>query len=309
MYEDNALSSVLDGFRDAAQTEYEAGAYFKELIAKLLTTEARYRDLYAGVWSYRDWAKKEGKDGRDVGIDLVAETATGEVHAIQCKFYARDYKVQKSDIDSFFTASGKKPFTHRIIVATTNLWSEHAEVALYDQQPPVSKIDFHELQSSQIDWSKYQSKAAPVLKPKKELREHQIRALTTVVNGLAKADRGKLIMACGSGKTFTSLKIAETLAGRGGRVLFLVPTLNLLSQTLTEWSQEAAIPLHCFAVCSDSDVGKKRDKDDEAVQTFIHELRYPATTDAKKLADEVNKRHDAKSMTVVFGTYHGSVPP
>ena len=304
MYHQGRLADVLDGFRDSAQSEYEAGAYFEELIAKFLTTEARYRDLYARVLPYRDWAKERGLDGRDTGIDLVAETVTGELHAIQCKFYARDYKVQRADIDSFFTASGKKPFTHRIIVATTNNWSEHAEAALYDQQPPVTKIDYHDLENSQIDWGKYKSKAKPVLKPKKELRDHQSRALSAVVKGLQQADRGKMIMACGTGKTFTSLKIAEEIAGRGGRVLFLVPSLNLLSQSLTEWSQEAAIPLHCFAVCSDSDVGKKRGKDDEAVETFVHELRYPATTDAKRLAEAVAQRHDASSMTVVFSTYH-----
>lgn len=304
MFDEGKLIDVLDGFRSAAQTEYEAGAYFEELIAKFLTTEARYRDLYARVLPYRNWAKERGQDGRDTGIDLVAETHTGEIHAIQCKFYARDYRVQKSDIDSFFTASGQKPFTHRVIVTTSNNWNEHAEAALYDQQPPVTKIDYYDLENSQIDWSRYKSKAPPVLKPKKELREHQKRALTAVVKGLEAAERGKLIMACGTGKTFTSLKIAETIAGRGGRVLFLVPSLNLLSQTLTEWTQEAAIPLHCYAVCSDSDVGKKRTKDDEAVQTFVHELRYPATTEAKKLATEVSKRHDADGMTVVFSTYH-----
>jgi predicted helicase len=304
MYHQSRLADVLDGFRESAQSEYEAGAYFEELIAKFLTSEARYRDLYVRVLPFRDWAKERGLDGRDAGIDLVAETHTGEVHAIQCKFYARDHKVQKDDIDSFFTASGKKPFTHRIIVATTNNWSEHAEAALYDQQPPVTKIDFHDLDNSQIDWAKYKSKAKPVLKPKKELRDHQTRALKAVVKGLASAERGKMIMACGTGKTFTSLKIAETLAGKGGRVLFLVPSLNLLSQTLTEWSQEAAVPLHCFAVCSDADVGKKRDKDDETVALRVHELRYPATTEAKKLADEIAKRHDATSMTVVFSTYH-----
>lgn len=304
MFYEGKLADVLDGFRDAAQTEREAGAYFEELIAKFLTTEARYRDLYTRVLPYRDWAKGRGLDGRDTGIDLVAETVTGEVHAIQCKFYARDYTVKKDDIDSFFTASGQHGFTHRIIVATTNNWSDHAEAALYGQQPPVTKIDYYDLENSQIDWSRYKSKAPPVLKPKKELRDHQSRALNAVVKGLEAADRGKLIMACGTGKTFTSLKIAEEIAGKGGRVLFLVPSLNLLSQTLTEWTQEAAIPLHCFAVCSDTDVGKKRTKDDEAVQTFVHELRYPATTEAKKLATEVAKRHDASSMTVVFSTYH-----
>ena len=100
-------------------------------------------------------------------------------------------------------------------------------------------------------------------------------------------------MACGTGKTFTSLKIAEDLAGKGKRVLFLVPSLNLLSQTLTEWTQESATPLHSFAVCSDSEIGKKRKRDEDIVQTFAHELRYPATTDGKRLASEMAKRHDS----------------
>ena len=125
-----------------------------------------------------------------------------------------------------------------------------------------------------------------------------------VLAGLAVADRGKLIMACGTGKTFTGLKIAEAQAGHGGRVLFLVPSLSLLSQTLTEWTQESEIPLHSFAVCSDSDVGKKRKKDDDTVQTFVHELRYPATTEPRRLALEMEKRYDAQHMSVVFGTYH-----
>ncbi|MDV2453422.1 DEAD/DEAH box helicase [Xanthomonas hortorum] len=119
------------------------------------------------------------------------------------------------------------------------------------------------------------------------------------------ADRGKLIMACGTGKTFTSLKIAEAMAGTGKRVLFLVPSLSLLSQTLTEWTQESDVPLHSFAVCSDSDVGKKKGrKEDDAVQTFTHELRYPATTNARSLALGVAARHDNEHMTVVFSTYH-----
>ena len=111
-------------------------------------------------------------------------------------------------------------------------------------------------------------------------------------------------MACGTGKTFTSLKIAESMAGTGKRVLFLVPSLALLSQTLTEWTQEGDISLHSFAVCSDSDVGKKRRKDDDTVQTFAHELRYPATTDPARLAEEMAKRHDSSHMSVVFSTYH-----
>ncbi|MEN0038406.1 MAG: type ISP restriction/modification enzyme [Cellvibrio sp.] len=301
----SALKSLLDSYRQTSQTEREKGTYFEELIRTYFRYEATYADLYSDVWLYSDWAKEQGLDGRDTGIDLVAKTqGTNEYHAIQCKCYAEDYRVKKSDIDSFFTASGKKPFTRRIIVTTTNNWSEHAEDALQGQQPPVNKIDLTDLENSQIDWSKYQPAKAPVLKEKKKLRDHQINALNSVEQGLATAERGKLIMACGTGKTFTSLKIAEKLAGKNKRVLFLVPSLSLLSQTLTEWTQESQTPLHSFAVCSDSDVGKKRNKDDDAVNTFAHELRYPATTEPKRLADEMTKRHDSEHMSVVFSTYH-----
>jgi predicted helicase len=300
-----ALSSLLDHYRNSSMSEREKGTYFEELMLCYLRNEATYRDLYSEVWTYADWAAQQNIDKRDAGIDLVAKTqGTGEIHAIQCKLYAEDYRLQKSDIDSFFTASGKKPFSHRVIVSTTNHWSTHAEEALRDQQPPVSKIDLNDLENSQIDWAKYRPKAPPALKVKKQLRPHQQHALDAALSGLQSTDRGKLIMACGTGKTFTSLKIAEALAGSGKRVLFLVPSLSLLSQTLTEWTQESSTPLHSFAVCSDSDVGKKRQKDDDSVQTFTHELRYPATTQPARLASEMAKRHDAAHMSVVFSTYH-----
>lgn len=299
-----ALQNILNAYRQAAVTEREKGTYFEELIVCYLRNEATYKDLYAQVWTYADWAVSQGLSKNDAGIDLVAQTQTGEVHAIQCKLYASDYRLQKADIDSFFTASGKKPFSHRLIVSTTNHWSDNAEDALIDQQPPVSKIDLNDLENSQIDWSQYQPQKAPVLKPKKALRTHQKSALTATLAGFEKESRGKLIMACGTGKTFTSLKIAEACAGAGKRVLFLVPSLSLLSQTLTEWTQESGPPLHSFAVCSDSDVGKKRKKDDDSVQTFTHELRYPATTNPARLASEMGKRHDANHMSVVFSTYH-----
>ena len=302
----SSLQSILATYRAQSQTEREKGSYFEELIRTYFRNEPRFADLYSDVWLFSDWAKGHGFSAKDTGIDLVAKTrGTEEFHAIQCKCYAEDYRVRKADIDSFFTASGQKPFTLRYIVTTTNDWSDNAENSLHSQQPPVYKIDLLDLENSQIDWAKYQpSAAAPVLKPKKELRAHQTSAKGKVVTGLESADRGKLIMACGTGKTFTSLKIAEEVAGKDKRVLFLVPSLNLLSQTLTEWTQESAIPLHSFAVCSDVEVGKKRNKDEDIVETFAHELRYPATTDAKRLAVEMAKRHDAQHMSVVFSTYH-----
>ena len=302
------LQKILAKYRATSQTEREKGTYFEELIRTYFRFEASYAALYSDVWLFADWAKEIappefGMSAKDTGIDLVAKTrGTEEYHAIQCKCYAPDYRVMKGDIDSFFTASGKKYFAQRIIiVATTNDWSENAENALSSQQPPVYKIDLHDLELSQIDWAKYQPSKSPALKPKKQLRQHQITATTKVGLGFSSSDRGKLIMACGTGKTFTSLKIAEKIAGKNKVVLFLVPSLNLLSQSLTEWTQESAIPLHSLAVCSDAEVGKKREQTDEdIVESFAHELRYPATTDARRLAIELAKRHDAQHMSVIF---------
>ena len=136
------------------------------------------------------------------------------------------------------------------------------------------------------------------------LRPHQKEAMKRVCDGLINTDRAKMIMACGTGKTLTSLKIAEQVAGAGKRVLFMVPSLALLSQTLTEWTQQKSIPMHSFAVCSDRHVGKKRKKTEDRVEMFVHELRYPATTTPSNLATEMAKRHDDAHMSVVFSTYH-----
>ncbi|BAH99999.1 DNA helicase restriction enzyme Type III R subunit [Acetobacter pasteurianus IFO 3283-01-42C] len=189
-------------------------------------------------------------------------------------------------------------------MATTNHWNSNAEDTLANQHPPVSKIDLLDLETSIIDWSQYQPKQKPVLREKKKPREHQETAIGNVLAGFKTHNRGRLIMACGTGKTFTSLKLAEQLVGPGGRVLFLVPSLSLLSQSLTEWTQESQVPLHSFAVCSDSDVGKKKASNDDEIKVKVHELRYPATTNPERLATEYQKRHDATHMTVVFSTYH-----
>ncbi len=192
-------------------------------------------------------------------------------------------------------------------MATTDHWTDNAEKSLSDQNPPVNVIGRNDLANSVIDWAKYLEYHQIERKPKKSLRPHQQTALRQVVAGLQTTDRGKLIMACGTGKTFTSLKIAETLAGNGKTVLFLVPSLALLQQTLTEWTQEAELPLHNFAVCSDSDVGKQKGKaNDDLVVMTTHELNFPATTNGKRLASEFAKHQarDPNAMTVIYSTYH-----
>ena len=314
MEQQTALTKLLDTFRCKAQTEREKGAYFEQLVKTYLLHEPSYKDLFnAQVYLWEEWRAQQirqgkGDPGTDAGIDLVAVEDLPEnprIFAIQAKFYAEDSKIRKSDgIDSFLAAMGKKPFTDGLLFLTTYGASHHVIEELQGRDKQVNIIDLNALENSQIDWAQYQPKDEPVLRPRKALREHQQSALQAVVRGLECAERGKLIMACGTGKTLTALKIAEQVAGAGGRVLFMVPSLNLLSQTLTEWTQESAIPLHSFAVCSDAEVGKKRSKEDDVVQTLVHELRYPATTHPGRLAVEMGKRHDGAHMSVVFSTYH-----
>ncbi|HED3382985.1 TPA: DEAD/DEAH box helicase, partial [Enterobacter hormaechei subsp. steigerwaltii] len=227
---------------------------------------------------------------------------------IQCKNYNQT-KIAKKDIDSFLAASDKTYFTLRYIVASTDNWTEEAKNMLRDKAVPVTALSLTDLEQSALDWSQFDFDPAykPVMKAKKQLRPHQTPALEAVKRGLATADRGKLIMACGTGKTFTSLRIAEAVAGRGKTVLFLVPSLALLSQTLDEWTQDTLIDLRCFAVCSDSDVGKKNH--DDNVVVGISDLKYPATTNASSLVKAFNQPDIFGSdkppyMNVVFSTYH-----
>jgi predicted helicase len=310
----SALQEILQTFRETAKTEREKGTYFEHLVKAYLQNEPYYKDLLGGkVYLWEEWRairmREHHEDlGADAGIDLVAienVTDNPRIFAIQAKFYAEDAKIRKNDgIDSFFSAMGKKPYTDGMLFLTTYQASEHVNNLVQGRDKPINIVSLYDLENSQIDWANYQPSAAPVLREKKQLRTHQVSALNAVTHGLQTHARGKMIMACGTGKTFTSLKIAERQAGKGKRVLFLVPSLSLLSQTLTEWTQESGIPLHSFAVCSDSDVGKKRDKDEDKVQTFKHELGYPSTTDPERLAKEIAKRHDVEHMTVVFSTYH-----
>ena len=305
----SALQTLLTSFRQQSQTVRDQGTAFENLMVAYFQTEPCYKELYQSVQPYGTWSAEHLNEldlggATDAGIDLVATTFTGEHHAIQCKNYASDHTLQKKDIDSFFTASGKTHFSNRIIVSTTDKWSKNAEDALEGQHIPVSKITLSDLENSVIDWTQYHIGEPLKRKSRKSLRPHQQSALNAVSNGFARGEtRGKLIMACGTGKTFTSLRIAEHLAGKGKRVLFLVPSLSLLSQTLREWTQDADLPLRNFAVCSDSEVGKYK-KDDDRTIVRTSDLNYPATTNAKSLYQAASVLHDAEHMTVVYSTYH-----
>lgn len=299
----SALRDLFERYRTGSKSEREKGTYFENLAKVFFENDPQYVQRFDKVWTYAEFASEKGISAQDTGIDLVARVRDdGGFCAIQCKFYREGHRIQKSDIDSFFTASGKKPFTERLIIDTTNAaWSEHAEGALRDQSIDTQRIGFSDIEQSPIDWTVYVKDSKVVLADKKALRPHQQEALAAVRDGFTAADRGKLIMACGTGKTFTSLKIAEDYIGIGKMVLYLVPSLALMSQSVREWSIDTDTPLRCFAVCSDVQVGKRKSGDDLG-DIDIHDLAYPATTDAKMLASKVIAHPDLR-MTVVFSTY------
>lgn len=281
------------------------GSYFEQLVARYLENDGVQALQYTNVWLWKDWPERDGK--KDNGIDLVAERQDGGFTAIQCKFYAEGHRIQKSDIDSFISASGKLPFTHRLLIDTTaQQWSPNAEEMLDGQHLPIQRIGLTDFRNSNIDWSTYQltdPATAPRLFEKKQLRTHQHEAVTKTLAGFEENDRGKLIMACGTGKTFTALKIAERVAEKEGhaRILFLVPSLALMSQSLKEWSDETSLPLHAYAVCSDTKVGRVKNSD--MTDVAIHDLQIPATTDGHTLLAAMGQRELDEGMTVVFSTY------
>lgn len=319
------LQSILDQFRDDARNNRDLGDRFERLMHRYFELDPIYAEQFDKVWMWNDWPDK-GQVG-DIGIDLVArDRATGDHVAIQCKFYLPEHTLSKADIDSFFTAMGRTQFTSGLIVSTTDKWGKNADDALQHQTKPVNRISVHDLEVSPIDWSRFDAKRPQDLdrKPKHQPRPHQVDAIDDVVSKLGTtsdgADRGKLIMACGTGKTFTALKIAEKLGPAlastgGGHILFLVPSLSLLAQTLREWTAQATHGLHALAVCSDASIGKRRTKKaDDTEDITVYDLAFPATTNAQQLlcqykslaqaaAKDKNPGSDQKP-TVVFSTYH-----
>lgn len=299
-----ALQTLLAHYREQARNQRDKGTYFERLSIAYLTHDPVQVEQYEDVKPYATWAAEQGWDGRDTGIDLVAKLRDEDGYAaIQCKFYDAAYRIRKEDIDSFISASGKAPFARRVIIDTTERpWTENAETMIRGQAIPTIRIGLNDLQESPILWDTFAAKGDVVLADKKTLRKHQREALRDVRTGLAEAERGKLIMACGTGKTFTSLKIAEDLAGKGKLVLFLVPSLALMAQTVREWTGDTETPLRSFAVCSDTQVGKRRASTDDVAEIDVLDLAFPASTDAARLTEGV--KHPAPDkMTVVFATY------
>jgi predicted helicase len=311
------FNAVLTKFRKHSFSERDKGARFERLIQAYLQTDPKYKDRFQKIWLWGDFPERKSfGGGQDVGIDLVALTTSGEYWAVQCKCYQEDNTIDKETVNSFLATSSRKftsdklqgvNFAHRVWVSTTNKWTANAVDALQNQTPPVTRINLTDLENAEIDWQKLEDGISgdKALLQKKKPFPHQLEAIAKANAYYKIADRGKLIMACGTGKTFTALKIAEKETDGKGLVLFLVPSIALLGQTLNEWFYQADEKINAICICSDAEVSRKKTKSEDGVSISTVDLALPATTSVKDIVNQLAMANQKKhsGMTVVFSTY------
>lgn len=303
------FDNLVHQINELAETQRDRGTYFEYLARAYFQNEPTYQNEFKNVWLLADVPEEFGIPKVDLGVDLVAEKYTGELVAIQAKFY--NHSIQKSNIDSFLGELGKDYYESGIIVASTDKWGKNAEKALADRSD-VIRIGLSDLRNSQIDWSKFSFESPEVVtvKAKKKLRYYQESAIQSALNHFKENDRGQLIMAPGTGKTFTSLKIAEAMAKESKKeqytILYLVPSIQLLTQTLRGWNNDTEMTMSSMAVTSDRNASRGSVKQDESNITIkASDIGYPATTSSKKVVENYLElmARPKKELLVVFGTY------
>ena len=298
---ESCFEGVLNHIRNVAPSQSHKGRLFERLMQRYFRVDPLYKDRFTDVSLWKEWtALRTEFDATDIGIDLVAQERTGEYCAIQCKCYGPNTRISKGDIDSFISASVSKLFTKRILVHTGRELGSNARRIIEPLGADFQVIGYGHLASRPVDWPNLRYEAPEQLNYRHEpfsLRPHQQEAFNDVLNGFKSSDRGKLIMACGTGKTFTALRIAEEFAGIRGRVLYLVPSIGLFSQAMREWAEQKKVPHRYIGICSDTSAGRKTE------DIPIQELEIPVTTDPEKLSEALQQT-DEDAMTVVFCTYH-----
>lgn len=304
-----SFDSLVQQINELAETQRDRGTYFEYLARAYFQNEPTYQNEFKNIWMLADVPEEYGIPKTDIGVDLVAETFTGELVAIQAKFY--DRAIQKSNIDSFLSELGKDYYKSGIIVASTDKWGKNAEKALSDRSDVV-RIGLSDLRNSRIDWDKFSFERPDevTVKAKKKPRYYQKEVIEKALAYFKENDRGQLIMAPGTGKTFTSLKVAEAMAKESDKeqyvVLYLVPSIQLLTQTLRGWNNDTDMTMSSMAVTSDRNASRSSVKQDESnIQIKASDIGYPATTSPEKVLNNYRELmgKPKKELLVVFGTY------
>ena len=310
------IHDILFEIRLKAETEREKGTDFERLMKLWFMTDPRYSELEK-VWLWEEFPGRKDFGGKDLGIDLVARTEYGDYWAIQCKCYAEDAQISKGSVDSFIANASRqftdpdtfqtKDFSNLVWVQTNNKrWGVNAMEAIQGLTKPFNRISLYDLEISVVDWDKLKSGlyGDNAKLPGKQPRKHQLEAMSKAYEHFVTKgnERGKLIMACGTGKTYTSLKIMEEITPKDGFVVFLVPSIALLGQTLNAWMADKVDDMRAVCVCSDARVTREmRDADDE--DASVVDLAVPASTDIHKILRQLKKYDKEQNRTVIFSTY------
>lgn len=289
------MPAFTDLFASLAADPRVRGMQFEHICRWYLLNESQYRAALRHVWMWDDWP---GRWGAEAGIDLVAEDQSGRLWAIQAKAYDTRYAVTKADVDTFLSESSRPDFSYRLLIATTDKLSPNGRRTIDAQEKPVGIVGLSDLLTANVDWpaDPGQLRPSPPPKPAKP-RDYQREAIDAVVTGFDTADRGQLIMACGTGKTLTAQFIAQELDAQ--RTLILVPSLSLLKQTMRVWQTQGRPGVEVLPVCSDETVSRAEDIPVE----HVSELGLPVTTDPSDIAVFLRKR---SSPRIVFSTYQSS---
>jgi predicted helicase len=274
----------------------ERGKQFERVVRWFLTHDLAWATQVEKVWLWNEWPERWGVD---CGIDLIFRHKNGEVWAVQAKCYSPDYTVTKHDVDRFLSESNRSLIHRRLLIATTDRIGANAVRVCEAQEKPVVFFRLSDFNNSLLD---YPSDLAhlhhSLRRPPPVPRDHQTEAIAAVAGGLRTADRGQLIMACGTGKTYVTLWVKEALNAQ--RTLVLVPSLSLLSQLLREWTHAASVPFDLLCVCSDDSVGSK--SGDDAVHSVM-DLAFRVTSNAA----EVRQFLQGGGNRVVLSTYQSSL--
>ena len=273
------------------------GKQFEHFVRWFLQTDPEWNSQIDQLWMWQDYPKRWGTD---CGIDLVFQDKNGKHWAVQAKCVHPDREITKAEIDSFFSESNDSRIHGRLLMASTDGIGSNARQMIRRQEKQVVCFLLDNFRKSEIEFPAFlrdlhKGKPKEILKPK----PHQNRAIQDVVAGLENARKGQLIMACGTGKTLTSLWVKEALEAQ--QVLVLVPSLSLLSQTLRAWTATAKTPFNWICVCSDESVAKQ-DRTEDAWFTHVSDIGVPVTGDVKEIQSFL---HGAGAK-VVFSTYQSS---
>ena len=319
--ENKTLRETINGYREQLQlgniSNSELGSRFEILIKRYLISTRQYH--FEAVWLWEEFPYRTSfSSGIDVGIDLVAKEKTGDYWAVQCKCYDDTKTIRKNDLDSFVATSGghfyvndiyRTTFKHRLFFTTASSISNNARDLARLSSPHVAFITIHDLDKTDVDWQHIERGVSGkgALSKKKKPKPHQEEAVLKAREHYKNYQRGKLIMACGTGKTFTSLRIIEDQLPKNSNVLYLVPSIALMSQTITAWNNDSTRELDRLCVCSDRSASKSEVNKNEKDFSII-ELAYPATTDVDELTVQYNKvKNQADSDIIVFFSTYQSI--